>query len=77
MCIMGNAYNGRSPTFSTENNMWYSKAEHLTGSRCCPVYDKIHKLAQLCLSFILIISLIKVFHVKYQSLYADDSKLFR
>ena len=25
-------------TFSTENNVWYSKEKHLTGSPCCPVY---------------------------------------
>ena len=40
MGILGNAYNGRSPTFSTENNVWYSK------------YHKVHKLAHFCLSCI-------------------------
>ena len=27
MGILGNAYNGCSPTFSTENNVWYSKKQ--------------------------------------------------
>ena len=52
MGILGNACNVCSPTFSTENNVWYSKTKHLTGSRCCPVYHKVHRLAHFCLSCI-------------------------
>ena len=76
MGILGKAYNGCSPTFSTENNVWYSKAKHLTGSRCCPLYYKIHRLAHFCLSCILIISLIMLIYLKYHSM-KYHSKLFR
>ena len=76
MGILGNAYNGCSPTFSTDNNVCYSKAKHLTGSRCCPVYHEVHKLAHFCLSCILN-DLTNHVGACEISLYADDSKLFR
>ena len=70
MGILGNVYSSCSPTCSTENNVWYSKAKHLTGSRFCPVYHKL-------LFMVYINDFTNHVDSCETSLYADDSQLFR